>query len=78
MPRQMPRKGTRLSRAQRTAAIFPSMPRLPKPPGTRTPSAPSSSSAVFPSVTVSESTQRMFTFTSFSMPPWVRASATDR
>ena len=48
-----------LSRAQRTAAIFPSMPRLPKPPGTRTPSAPSSSSAAFPSVTVSESTQRM-------------------
>ena len=78
IPRQMPRKGTLFSRAYRTAEIFPSMPRSPKPPGTRMPSAPARSRAAFSSVTVSESTQRISTFTSFSMPPWVRASTTER
>lgn len=34
MPRQMPRKGMRVSRAQRMAPTFPSRPRVPKPPGT--------------------------------------------
>ena len=78
IPRQMPRKGTLFSRAYRMAAIFPSTPRLPKPPGTRTPAQPVSSSPALASVTVSLSTHRMSTFTSFSIPPWVRASATER
>ncbi len=34
-PRQMPRYGTFFSRANFTAAILPSIPRSPKPPGTR-------------------------------------------
>ena len=34
-PKQMPRYGTFFSRANLTAAILPSMPRSPKPPGTR-------------------------------------------
>src|SRR3954447_26666531 len=40
MPRQMPRKGIFCSRAIRAAVILPSMPRTPKPPGIRMPSAP--------------------------------------
>ena len=35
MPRQMPKKGTLRSRANWTEAILPSVPRSPKPPGTR-------------------------------------------
>mmetsp|Transcript_14305 Transcript_14305/g.45132 ORF Transcript_14305/g.45132 Transcript_14305/m.45132 type:complete len:228 (-) Transcript_14305:727-1410(-) len=39
MPRQIPRKGVLVRRQCEMAAIMPSMPRLPKPPGTTTPSA---------------------------------------
>ena len=78
IPRQIPKKGMFCSRAYRMAEIIPSIPRSPKPPGTRMPSAPASISAALPSVTASESTQRSFTLTPFSMPPWVRASTTDR
>ena len=35
----MPRNGTSFSRAKRIASIFPSIPRSPKPPGTKIPSA---------------------------------------
>ena len=38
-PRQMPRYGLRFSRAYLAAAHLPSTARMPKPPGTRTPSA---------------------------------------
>ncbi|KRZ34310.1 hypothetical protein T4B_10522 [Trichinella pseudospiralis] len=38
MPKQMPKNGTFLCRAQRQAATLPSIPRSPKPPGTKTPS----------------------------------------
>ena len=41
-PRQMPRVGTRFSRAQRSAPTLPSMPRTPNPPGTSTASTPPS------------------------------------
>ena len=36
-PRQIPRYGTFCSRAHLTASIIPSVPRSPKPPGTRIP-----------------------------------------
>ena len=39
IPKQMPRNGIFCSRAQRTAAIFPSVPRGPNPIGTRMASA---------------------------------------
>src|SRR4028118_1184815 len=39
MPRQTPRYGIPCSRAIRAAAILPSMPRTPKPPGIRMPAA---------------------------------------
>ena len=38
IPRQRPRYGTPFSRAYCAARILPSMPRAPKPPGTRMPS----------------------------------------
>ena len=41
MPKQMPKNGTCCSRAKRTAAILPGVPRSPKPPGTRIPWTPS-------------------------------------
>jgi hypothetical protein len=37
IPRQIPKKGTRRSLAKWTLAILPSLPRSPKPPGTRIP-----------------------------------------
>ena len=42
MPRQIPKYGTFFSRAYRIAISMPSIPRFPKPPGTRMPSYPSS------------------------------------
>lgn len=36
-PRHMPKNGFLVSRHHLQASIFPSMPRLPKPPGTITP-----------------------------------------
>ena len=41
IPRQMPRNGIPFSRAIRAASTLPSIPRSPKPPGIRIPSAPS-------------------------------------
>ena len=73
IPKQMPKKGTRSSRAQRTAAILPSVPRGPKPIGTSTPStsliAPSPSFS-----TTSESTYSSSTAHSLAMPPCASAS----
>ena len=43
MPRQTPRKGVLVSRAHLMALIIPSVPRKPKPPGTRIPCAVQSS-----------------------------------
>jgi len=40
IPKQIPRNGTLCSRAYLAARIFPCTPLSPKPPGTRTPSAP--------------------------------------
>ena len=68
----------RCSRAYRTAAIMPSMPRSPKPPGTRMPLQPASRSAVLASVRVSESTHRMSTTASLAVPAWFRDSTTER
>ena len=78
IPRQIPRKGAPFSRAKRMASILPSMPRFPKPPGTKMPWTPASSLSAVSGATFSESTQRISTDTPFSMPPWVNASATDR
>ena len=78
MPRQMPRNGTERSRAKRAALILPSMPRTPKPPGIRMPSASSSSRAVSLSSSDSESTQKTSIFVPWWMPACRSASTTDR
>ena len=78
-PRQMPRVGTPRSRAQRRAPILPSMPRTPKPPGTRMASTPPSAVLAPASVRQSsEATHRMSTLASCRNPPARRASVTDR
>ena len=63
---------------QRAAEIIPSAPRQPKPPGTITPAQPDRAWRTLSSWSCSESTHRMFTRTPFSMPPWDRASTTER
>src|SRR5438876_1734186 len=74
-PRQIPRKGSLCSRAQRIASSMPSTPRTPKPPGTSNPSyVPSSSPAAAWSVKRSDEIQSIWTPHSFAMPPCPSAS----
>ncbi len=75
MPRQIPRYGTPRSRANRAAVILPSMPRPPKPPGTRMPSARSRAASRWRS---SASTQSMCSSTPWWMAACLSASATER
>ena len=79
MPRQTPRNGIRCSRAIRAAAILPSIPRSPKPPGIRMPST-SASAARGPRRRpgVSESTHSTSTPRPSWKPEWRSASTTDR
>ena len=73
-PRQIPKNGSPCSRAQRTAEILPSIPRSPKPPGTRSPSTrPSGPAAPSPSI-CSASTHASSTRASLAIPPWTSAS----
>ncbi len=60
-------------------AILPSLPRSPKPPGTRMPCSGSSSAAMSASScsNSSASSQRMLTLTRLAMPPWTSASFSD-
>ena len=57
---------------------MPSIPRSPKPPGTIMPSQSFSISGAVSRVIFSESIHWIFTLASLTMPPWCRASATDR
>ena len=68
----------RCSRAIRAAAILPSMPRTPKPPGIRMPSASSIRWRTCSSSSVSESTQSIATPQPCSKPEWRSASTTER
>ncbi len=72
-PRQMPKKGIFRSRAWRTARILPSVPRTPKPPGTRMASTASSAERS-PSSSREASMNSSFTWQSLAMPPWTSAS----
>ena len=64
------------SRAYFAVRIFPSMPRSPKPPGTKIASKPFSNST--PRVSIScESINLMFTVKRFFKPPCFSASITD-
>ena len=75
MPKQMPKNGTRRSRANRTAAIMPGVPRSPNPPGTRMPLTPSSRDTASGCSNTWLSTQSSTTRTRLATPPWVSASA---
>ena len=77
-PRHSPRYGTLWSRAKWAARTLPSIPRWPKPPGTRIPAAPSSRSWRFSFVSASESTQRTFASTPWAHAAWRSASVTLR
>jgi len=75
IPRQIPKKGILRVRANSIAWTLPSVPRSPKPPGTRMPST-SSRCPSMPSCSIfSESIYLRYTRQSFEMPPWVKASA---
>ncbi len=78
MPRQTPRYGTLFSRQNWMASILPSMPRMPKPPGTMTPSARLRRSATVSRVSSSESTQRISSLRPWWMAECLRASQTER
>ena len=77
MPRQTPRNGIFSSRAIRAAWILPSIPRTPKPPGMRMPSAWASRSRTSESSSVSESTQSISIAQPCWKPEWRSASTTD-
>ena len=73
----MPKNGTPVSRANRMASIFPSMPRLSNPPGTSNPSTPASDFAA-PSVGQLLGVDPRTTVPSlwWAMPAWSSASYT--
>ena len=68
--------GTRCSRAKWAARTLPSMPRWPKPPGTRMPATPSRRSWRLSWVSASESTQRTLASTPCAQAAWRSASVT--
>ena len=76
MPRQMPRYGMRFSRAYWIAWILPSMPRSPKPPGTRIASTPSSKPVPCFSTSVA-STNWILTRVRVRTPAWISASVSE-
>ena len=73
IPRQMPRNGTLCSRAYLIAAILPSTPRAPNPPGTRMPSIPFNPSRDNSSASMGTTS----TLQSFSIPACCSASWID-
>ncbi len=66
------------SLANWAVAIFPSVPREPKPPGIRMPSQQASSLEIPFFSTSSESKKRISTFALSSAPAWWNASIWDR
>ena len=78
IPRQIPNSGTLFSRAYLIASIIPSIPLSPNPPGTMIPSHLQRIFSAVSLVISSELIHSMFTLASFTMPPCLRASATDR
>ena len=69
MPKHMPKKGILLFLAKFTAAIFPSVPLLPKPPGIKIPETPFSLPLTSFGFKKSDSILTKFTFKLFAIPP---------
>ena len=59
------------------ASILPSVPLFPKPPGIKIPDIFLSLDFISDTFSFSESILIKFTFTLFSIPPWVKASSSD-
>ena len=76
IPRHRPKKGTLCVRAYLIASSFPSIPRVPNPPGTRIPLTSPSNSSTLSAVTVSESIHLIFTVARLKIPPCFKASTT--
>ncbi len=76
MPRQSPRNGMLFSRAYCIAAILPSIPRSPNPPGTSIPLTSPRTCATFPAVSSSEGTHFIFTLLLWAKPPCFNDSTT--
>ena len=72
----MPKNGSPVWRANRTASIFPSIPRLSNPPGTRSPSTPASDFSAPSAASFSESIRTTRTLALCAMPAWSSASYT--
>ena len=78
IPRQIPRNGTPFSRANLAAAILPSIPRMPNPPGMRMPSACASRRTASSTESVSASTHTTSSRVPWWMAAWFSASTTER
>ena len=59
------------------AAILPSVPLFPKPPGIKTPDIFLNKGLIFFGSRCSESILSSFTLTLLEIPPWIRASSKD-
>ena len=69
MPKQIPRKGILLTLAYLIAAIFPSVPLLPKPPGIKIPETFFNLFFISAGFNLSDSIRTKLTFKLLSIPP---------
>ena len=77
MPKHIPKKGISRSLAYFILFILPSMPRSPKPPGTRIPDISLSKIFFLDFCIFSELIHFISTLVLFSAPPWLIASTRD-
>ena len=73
----MPKNGILFNLAYLIAAIFPSVPLFPKPPGIKIPDTFFNICLILLEIKLSDSILISFTFTLLSRPPWVNASSRD-
>ena len=77
IPKQIPKKGIFFSLAYLIAAILPSVPLLPNPPGINIPETLLSFLLISFFFSLSDSILTKLTFTLFAIPPCVNASSKD-
>ena len=77
IPKQIPKNGILFSRAYFMAAILPSVPLLPNPPGIKIPETSFNLFLISLSFNLSDSILIRLTFNSLSIPPCVSASSKD-
>ena len=77
IPKQIPKKGILFNLAYFMAAIFPSLPLFPKPPGIKIPETSFKADFKFWLFKCFESILLRLTLRLFAIPPWVKASSKD-